>query len=69
MLLFENVLPDRWQSLSSPFSELSAFKAGENEVGPRLYLPVHREAIAVFRGHLLIVASTTALLCDQLRSC
>lgn len=69
MLPFENVLPDRWQRLPSPFSELSAFKAGENEVGPRLHLPVHREAITAFRGHLLIVAGTTALLCDQVRSC
>lgn len=49
MLPFENVLPDRWQRLPSPFSELSAFKAGENEVGPRLHLPVRREAITALR--------------------
>ncbi|CAG05202.1 unnamed protein product [Tetraodon nigroviridis] len=46
----------------------SSIKGGENEVGPRLHLPVHKEAITAFGGHLLLVAGAAALLCDQLRS-
>lgn len=49
-------------------SEHSSIKGGENEVGPCLHLPVHKEAITAFRGRLLIVAGAAALLCDQLRS-
>lgn len=57
-----------YTSTQALLDEHSSIKGGENEVGPRLHLPVHKEAITAFRGRLVIVAGATALLCDQLRS-
>lgn len=57
-----------YTSTQALLDEHSSINGGENEVGRRLHLPVHKEAITAFRGRLLIVADAAALLCDQRRS-